>query len=116
MFYKRTDPKDGFLPYYTLLQEWVESATYQALIDLGYSHTQSSQYDQNWVFPRLDSSTGFHNGGSNIEDDFQLIVNFAGNLHNVNKLILMKRADNYNMVAVISQIQIEYSVDGTTWL
>jgi len=62
-----------------------------ALIDNGYTHTQSSQYDASWATPRLDSSKGFGNGG--LEDDFWLIIDFASVLLYVHSIILMKRAD-----------------------
>ena len=33
----------------------------RAMIDLGATYSQSSKWDNNWIKPRLDSKSGFHN-------------------------------------------------------
>jgi len=33
----------------------------RAMMDLGATYTQSSKWDNNWIKPRLDSRSGFHN-------------------------------------------------------
>jgi hypothetical protein len=33
----------------------------RAMIDLGATFTSSSKWDNNWIKPRLDSRSGFHN-------------------------------------------------------
>jgi hypothetical protein len=62
------------------------------MIDLGYSFTQSSQFTDNWIYPRLDSSTGVLNAQT--DEDFSIELDFASNVHNVHEVILMRKGNN----------------------
>ena len=42
--------------------EIVEPVPQRAMIDLGATFSQSSMWSAAWSKPRLDSTTGFHNG------------------------------------------------------
>jgi hypothetical protein len=86
-------------------------------MELGYTHTQQSAYDASWTDPKLDSTKAAANDQAcrDAACDYWIEIDFAGNVHYVNSLILMKRGDK-DTTRTINQIQIEYSVDGTTWL
>ena len=86
------------LGHWTLLYS---ETTQMAIMTLGYSHSQESQYDSYWGNPRLDSTTGAHNR-SPFSDPFWVIVDFAGNLHYVHQLLMRKRGDGICLDWVIS--------------
>jgi hypothetical protein len=66
----------------------------RAMIDLGAIFTSSSKWDNNWIKPRLDSKSGFHNarGQGNNQMWLQVAMPNSEN-YEVSEMSLMRRAD-----------------------
>ena len=60
------------------------------MIDLGYTHKQSTWFSANYKDPKLTALNGMLTSYANRETDYWIKTDFNGNLHFVLEVVVMK--------------------------